>query len=37
VAKAKSPLNGGIEVGWTRSAGYQGAVMIQKAFSFLEF
>jgi hypothetical protein len=37
VATTKSPLNGGLEVGWTRQAGYQGAVVIQKAFSFLDF
>jgi len=37
VAKPKSTLNGGIEAGWTRSSGYQGAVLIQKAFSFLDF
>jgi len=36
VANAKKILTGGFEVGWTKSAGYQGAVVIEKAFSFLD-
>jgi hypothetical protein len=36
VADAKKILTGGLEVGWTKSAGYQGAVVIEKAFSFLD-
>jgi hypothetical protein len=36
VPDAKKILTGGFEVGWTKSAGYQGAVVIEKAFSFLD-
>jgi hypothetical protein len=36
VADAKKILTGGLEVGWTKSAGYQGAVVLEKAFSFLD-
>lgn len=36
VPDAKKILTGGLEVGWTKSAGYQGAVVIEKAFSFLD-
>lgn len=36
VPNKKSALNGGIQVGWTRQGGYQGAVLLTKAFSFLD-
>lgn len=36
VADSKKILSGGIEVGWTKTAGYQGTVVIEKAFSFLD-
>lgn len=36
VADTDKILTGGIEVGWTKNGGYQGAVVIEKAFSFLD-
>jgi len=36
VANASKILTGGLEVGWTKTTGYQGAVVIEKAFSFLD-
>jgi hypothetical protein len=34
VPDAKKTLTGGLQIGWTKLARYQGAVIIQKAFSF---